>query len=297
MGFDETTTALIDIPGGFKTFARIWEPDKKPKAPKAVFVAVHGGMAHCGDWVTPALFFAKKGIATVAFELRGHGMFPKHNPGQKLLLSIGSFADYRADLSAVVGWTAQRYPGVPLFILAHSLGGLIALDWGLSDSKMKKAVKGFAVSAPWLKNLVGIPAALSALAKVFSVVWPTFASKTDLGLDVLTHDKAITKRHHADEKKGLRGTKGTARFLVEATKAQERTSAHLGEWKTFPLFVVLAGQDRLGDTGHARDALSKVPKKLLTMTEYDENYHENFNELNREKIYGQIYAWMTPLMK
>lgn len=294
MAFNETATALIGLSGGLQTFARIWEPAKKPKA---VFVAVHGGMAHCGDWVTPALYFAKKGIATVAYELRGHGMYPRHNPGAKLLLHIGSFADYRADLDAVVAWTAIRYPGAPVFILAHSLGGLIALNWGLSGSKVKKAVKGFAVSAPWLKNLVGIPAALAVLAKVFSVVWPTFASKTDLSVDVLTHDKAITKRHHADEKKGLRGTKGTARFLIEATKAQEWTSANLGTWKGFPLFVVLAGQDKLGDGGYAAAALGKVPKKLLTMITCDENYHENFNELNREKIFARIYAWMTPLMK
>jgi len=294
MGFKETTTALIPLSNGKQTFARIWEPAKKPTA---VFVAVHGGMAHCGDWVTPALYFVKKNVATVAFELRGHGLYPKHNPGARLVLHIDRFADYRADMDAVVGWTAQRYPGTPLFILAHSLGGLIALNWGLADGKVKKQVKGFAVSAPWLKNLVGIPPALAVLAKVFSVVWPGFASKTDLSVDVLTHDKAITKRHHADEKAGLRGTKGTARFLIEATKAQEWTSAGLAKWKTFPLFVVLAGQDKLGDTAHAREALSKVPKKLLTLAAYDQNYHENFNETNREEIYDRILAWMKPLMK
>ncbi len=293
MDFKETATALIELGGGAKTFARIWEPAKKPKA---VFVAVHGGMAHCGDWVTPALFFAKKGIATVAFELRGHGMYAAHNPGAKLVLHIDKFSDYRDDMDAVVCWTAKRYPGVPLFILAHSLGSLIALNWGLSDSKARKSIKGFALSAPWLKNLVGIPPVLAVLAKVFSVIWPTFASKTDLSVDVLTHDKAITKRHHADEAAGLRATKGTAGFLVEATKAQEWTSASLGGWKA-PLFVVVAGQDKLADTAHAKEALKKVPKKLLTMVEYPENYHENFNEVNREEIFDGIYTWMTPLMK
>jgi alpha-beta hydrolase superfamily lysophospholipase len=294
MDFKETQSALITLGGGVQTFARIWEPAARPKA---VFVAVHGGMAHCGDWVTPALYFAKKGIATVAFELRGHGMFAAHNKGAKLVLHIDSFSDYRDDMDAVVDWTAQRYPGAPIFILAHSLGALIALNWGLSGAKGKKAVRGFAVSAPWLKNLVGIPPVLAALAKVFSVIWPTFASKTDLSVDVLTHDPAITRRHHADEEAGLRATKGTAGFLIEATRAQEWTSANMGQWKTYPLFVVVAGQDKLADTAHAKEVLKKVPKKLLTLVSHDENYHENFNELNCEETYDRIYAWMTPLMK
>jgi alpha-beta hydrolase superfamily lysophospholipase len=71
----------------------------------------------------------------------------------------------------------------------------------------------------------------------------------------------------------------------------------MGQWKTHPLFVVAAGQDKLADTPYAKEALKKVPGKLLTMVVYDENYHENFNETNREKIYDQIYAWMKPLMK
>jgi alpha-beta hydrolase superfamily lysophospholipase len=294
MDFKETASAVIDLGDGAKTFARIWEPGSKPKA---VFIAVHGGMAHSGDWVTPALYFAKKGIATVAYELRGHGMYRKYNPGAKLLLHVDSFADYRADMDSVVAWTAKRYPGVPIFILAHSLGGLIALNWELSDSKVKRQVKGYAISAPWLKNLVGIPAVLAALAKVFSVIWPTFASKTDLSVDVLTHDPEITRRHHADEKAELRATKGTARFLVEATRAQEWTSAHMAEWKKHPLFVVTAGQDKLADSAHAQEVLKKVPKKLLTLKTYDRNYHENFNELNRAEIFDGIYSWMTPLMK
>jgi len=294
MDFKETRNTVIDIDKNTKTFVRIWEPSGKPKA---IFLAIHGGMAHCGDWVTPALYFNKKGIATVAFELRGHGMFPKYNKKSKLLLHVDSFDDYLKDANAVLKWIVKQYPGVPVFILGHSLGGLISLNWGLKLGKGKKDIKGFIVSAPWLKNLVVIPPVLAALAKVFAVVWPTFSSKTELSLDVLTHDPAITKRHYRDEKALLRGTMGTARFLDQATKAQLWTCAHMKEWKSFPLFVVLAGKDKLADSSYAKEVLGKIQKKLLTLVTYNENYHENFNEINREKIYDQIAKWMAPLMK
>ncbi len=294
MYFKETKKDVLEIEDGVCLPIRMWLPKK---APKAVFIAIHGGMAHAGDWVTPALFFAEKDIATVAFDLRGHGLSPKHNKKLKLLLHIDSFEDYINDTKCILDYIKKEFPKAPVFILGHSLGGLIALYYGLTKAKGEKSIKGFIVSSPWLKNIVGIPPILKALSKVFSVIYPKLPSPADLNIDDLTRDKTITKRHHKDEKEKLRGTKGTPRFLIEAEKAQEWTSENLKNWKNFPLFVVIAGEDRLGDSEFAEKALAKVPEKLITLIRYEDNYHENFNEINREEIFNKIHKWMLPLMK
>lgn len=294
MSFKETKTEVLEVEGGIRLLARIWLPEKKPKA---IFLAIHGGMAHGGDWVTPALYFKEKGIATMTLDLRGHGTYTDHNEKGKLLLHIDSFDDYIKDNRLFLDWIKEKYPKVPIFILGHSLGGLISIIYGLKEAGGDEDIKGFVVSAPWLKNLVETPAILTALSKLFSIIYPTFSVEPDLSLDVLTHDPKITKRHYEDQEKGLRGTRATARFAVEAEKAQDWANENISKWEKYPLYVVLAGQDKLADSDHAQEVLSKIPSELLTLTRYEENFHENFNELNREDIFSKIHDWMLPLVK
>jgi alpha-beta hydrolase superfamily lysophospholipase len=294
MYFKETKKDVLETKDGVCLPIRIWLPKK---APKAVFLAIHGAMAHAGDWVTPGLFFAEKGFATVAFDLRGHGLSPKHNKKIKLLLHIDSFEDFIDDTKCVLDYIKKEFPKTPVFILGHSFGGLISLNYGLTKAKGEKIIKGFIVSSPWLRNLVEIPPVLRALSKVLAVIYPKLPNPANLDLNVLTHDKTILKRHVKDEKGGLRGTKATPGFLIEAEKAQEWTSENLMNWKGFPLFAVIAGKDELADPDFSEKVLAKVPKKFITLINYKDNYHENFNETNREEIFNKIYKWMMPLLK
>jgi alpha-beta hydrolase superfamily lysophospholipase len=60
-----------------------------------------------------------------------------------------------------------------------------------------------------------------------------------------------------------------------------------------PLFAVVAGADQLADADAAEAMLKSVPAQLLTYQRYPHNFHENFNELNREQIFADILAWMA----
>lgn len=62
MGFGETETEMFRPDGKVKLMVYEWLPDAKARV---VFVAVYGGMAHAGDWVTPAIYFKAKGVATI----------------------------------------------------------------------------------------------------------------------------------------------------------------------------------------------------------------------------------------
>ena len=62
MRFSEDRLATLDCGPQAKRQIHIWEP----AAPRAVILALHGGMAHAGDYVTPALYFRERGFATAA---------------------------------------------------------------------------------------------------------------------------------------------------------------------------------------------------------------------------------------
>jgi alpha-beta hydrolase superfamily lysophospholipase len=110
--------------------------------------------------------------------------------------------------------------------------------------------------------------------------------------DQLTHDGAITARHHADERDGIRATEITVRFGNALTQAQQGLAARMPAWSQ-PLFAVVAGADQLADADAAEAMLKSVPASLLTYRRYPQNFHENFNELNREQIFADILAWMA----
>ncbi len=292
MSFSETSREVFQVDEKTKLLTYVWMPKTKPRA---VFIGIHGGMAHAGDWVTPALFFMKKGIATYAPDLRWHGTYPQYNPGGKVYFHIDSYDQYASDVDKFVKWVAAKHPGIPLFIISHSNGGLISLYYGLSIGR-DADIKGFIVSSPWLKNMVEVSPVMLKLAKILNKIAPTLPVKPEPLTDNLTHDKDITARHHADEAAGLRGTTASVRLGVESMKTQEWVLNNIAFWKKFPIFAVVAGQDKLADPDVSEAALKKIPANLLTYHRYPENYHENFNEVNREKIFIQISQWVDKLL-
>jgi len=269
-----------------------WLPEKNVKA---VMLGIHGGMAHGGDCVTPALYFKEKGVATYAPDLRWHGTYPKYNENGKVFFHVNSYDEYVDDIHKLYSWVKERHPKVPIFIICHSNGALIALKYGLILAK-KTDIKGFIVSSPWLVNRVKIPAALKTIAKLIAEIYPTFAVKAPALTDVLTHDEKITARHHQDEKLGLRGTMASAKLGVESEKTQAWVLENMKTWERFPMFAVLAGDDQLADPQSSKNALNSMPSNLLTLIVHEKNYHENFNEVNRNETFGAIGTWMQKIL-
>ena len=95
MDYGETKYEIFQPDGKTNLASHIWLPEGKPKA---ILLAVHGGMAFAGDWKNTALYFKSKGLATYALDLRWHGDFPKNNPGGKNFFHIDSYDTYSKDI-------------------------------------------------------------------------------------------------------------------------------------------------------------------------------------------------------
>ena len=85
----------------------------------------------------------------------------------------------------------------------------------------------------------------------------------------------------------------SARFAGELLKAQAWIPGHIAAWN-HPLLVILAGEDKVADTPATRTLLKEIDPGLLTELYYPDNFHENFNELNREEIFARIVEWCEP---
>jgi alpha-beta hydrolase superfamily lysophospholipase len=281
MRFSEDRLARFKGRGGAERTVHIWEPSQ----PRAVIMALHGALAHAGDYVTPALYFRSQGIATASFDMCGHD--------GKRRADIPDFAIFLEEAELFLQWVKKHYPDLPVFIMGHSMGALIATRVGLERLRRNDDVQGFILSSPYYVNAVNISPMLQKMSGLLARLVPTMKVPLASFTDVLTHDAAITARHHADESDAIRATELTVRFGHALSEAQKGLAAKMPGWR-YPVFAVVAGQDKLADAKAAEAMLKSIDGSLLRYSFQPTNYHENFNETNREEIFADILSWMQP---
>ncbi len=284
MRFSEDSMDTLTCIDGLQLDIHTWQPI----APKGVILAIHGGLAHGGDFVTPALYFKEQGYATVSYDLRGHNKQKK--------VYIEKFEHLLEDTLLFLQWVKKAYPGLPIFIMGHSVGGLLATYLGLGMFKNDEDILGYIISSPFYVNATPIPKVMQNLSSVLSKIAPKMSVPLDDVMDYLTHDETITMRHRQDEKDFTRAQQCSVRFAKELQIAQSGLPSKMKNWNA-PLFAVVAGDDKLADTQGTRALLDEVDQNLLTYQYHEKNYHENFNELNREDIFRDIQNWMNTLEK
>lgn len=281
MRFSEDRIGKLSCSDGNQRDIHIWEPEQA----RAVFLTVHGGMDHGGNYILPGLYFREKGMATLAYDQHGHDRQEK--------VFIPRFEVFLDDLDLMLVWVKQHYPGLPVFILSHSMGGLVTTHWGLTRLDHDPLVRGFITSSPYYVNAIKTPQIMEKLAGLLSALTPRIAIPLEDILVHVTHDQTIYQRHLADERDGIMAKRASARFANELLKAQRWVPEHIAGWK-HPLLAIVAGDDKLADSAATRTLLGKINPDLLTELFYPDNYHENFNELNRDEIFARILEWVEP---
>lgn len=279
MRFSEDQLSTLTCSDQVQRPIHIWGPQQ----PKAVILAIHGGMAHAGDYVTPALFFRQHGYTTVSFDMCGHD-------GQKRV-DIPGFDSFLKDAALFLQWVKSTYPGVPIVVMGHSMGALIATHLGLGSFANDPAIKGFVLSSPYYVNAIQVPKALLWFSDVLATLFPRMKVPLESSTHVLTHDPVITARHFADEKDQIRATEITFRFAAALLSAQTALGRDLRAWR-FPVFAVVAGDDKLANAQDGQAILQTLPAHLLEYHFEPDNFHENFNECNREVLFGKILVWL-----
>lgn len=283
--FGESSTYILPTKKNENLLVRKWNASETPKG---IIIAIHGGMAHSGDWDLPAQFYNQKGYELHALDLPGHGTYAEMNPGKKNLLDIDTFDIYVERVHDLVQSKQSESPDLPIYIFGHSMGGLIALLYGVGLGKEQKCIRGFGISAPWLKNKTKSPVPI-VIVNLLARFLPTLTVPLKIDLSHLTHDQAVLKRHQVDIDSGLRGGAATPRFALISQQAQDYLEAELSNWKDYPLAVVIAGMDHLADSQFTKTQMERIQSPIIQYRYYEDNLHENFNEINRHDVFQYIF--------
>ena len=287
MRFSEDRVEKLTCSDGKERKIHIWEPE----APRMVFLAVHGLMDQGGSYVVPALFFKDHGIATVAHNQHGHDHQGSDHPGKVI---IPRFEVLLEDLDLMIRWVKENYPGLPIFIMGHSMGVLVTTHFGIKRLGEDPLIKGFIVSAPYYRNAVKIPGIMLKLAGILAALFPRMVVPTEEFLVNVTRNEEIYNRHVKNEEDGVKVSKVTYGIASEFLNAQKWIPGNITRWK-HPMLVIVAGDDKITDSEVIRRLIGQIEPGLVTELYYPDNYHENFNEPNREEIFARILEWVEKI--
>ena len=124
---------------------RLWSRDGSPRA---VVIVVHGLGDHSGRYQEFARHAVEANIAVFAFDLPGHGL----SPGRRG--HFERYSDVLLDISAARATVAERFPDVPQFVLGHSMGGNLVINYALRrsapDDSDSVHLAGLILAAPML---------------------------------------------------------------------------------------------------------------------------------------------------
>ena len=261
---------------GLALYYQAWLPSSPPRA---TLINLHGLGDHSGLYPSIAAHFPGHGFAVYAYDMRGNG----RSPGQRAYL--GSWNEYRSDLHAFIQQVRIWQPGSPIFVLGHSLGGLVVLDYALY---FPAGVSGVIAAAPPLGK-VGVPPLLMALGRVMSRIWPRFSLEVGMDLSGLARDPTVIQSVLADP---LFHRRGTARLSTEVTAAIARVQARAGDLSV-PLLIVHGSADRMVPPEGSREFFQKVRHPIRQFREYPDAYHGLFADWDQEQVLADVERWLN----
>ena len=262
--------------GGIELFRQWWRP--AGGKPRAVCVNLHGLGDHSGLYAELAEALPPRGIALHAYDHRGHG----RSAGQRAY--IRRWDDYLGDLAAFLAIVSAEEPGLPLFVIGNSLGGLIALDFAIGRPA---GLHGVIAAAPPL-GAVGVPPILMALGRVMSRIWPRFSLEVGMDLSGLARDPAIAAELVADP---LFHRRGTARLSTEVTAAIERVQRTAAALQV-PVLLLHGAADRMVPPEGTREFFQRLTVADRTLLEYPHAYHALFADLDADVVLRDLAGWI-----
>jgi lysophospholipase len=267
---------MFGAAGGGAIFWQSWVDDGG--GPRAVVVIVHGAGEHSDRYQHVAARLVAEGMAVYALDHRGHG----RSDGPRALIDRLALAV--ADIDHLVTIAADAHPGLPVFMLGHSMGGLLALAYALEH---QQRLAGLILSGA-LVALDAAPAPMRLLGRALSAVAPRLPL---IGVDatLVSRDPQVVAAYQADP-------------LVHHGKLPARTVAELVAFGvplpgrlatiTVPTLIMWGTADGLCPPRGSEMLAERIGAPDRTATPYAGLYHEILNEPERERVLGDLCAWL-----
>ncbi len=261
---------------GRRIFWQTWSPERDPEA---AIVLVHGASEHSDRYRHVASGLVQDGYAVYALDYRGHG----RSEGARAV--IDSLDNAAADLDQLVLEARQRYGGVPVYMLGHSMGATVALAYAI---KHQEWLAGLILSGA-LAALEAAPGPMRLAGRLLSAVAPSFPLVT-IDATLVSRDPDVVSAYVSDPL--VHHGKLPARTVAELATAIERFPAAVGAI-TVPTLILYGTADELCPPAGSQMLGERIGAADKTIKAYDGLYHEILNEPERDQVMADIRGWLS----
>jgi alpha-beta hydrolase superfamily lysophospholipase len=265
----------IDSTKGVKIFIRSWRPES---APRAVVVICHGVNSHGGQYTWVGEQFAAHGYVAYALDLRGRG----RSDGERFY--VEHVADYVSDVAATIGIAKSRHPGLPIFLLGHSAGGVVSSVYVLENpSELAGFIcESFAFQVP-------APGFALAAIKGLSHVAPRLPVLKLKNEDFSRDPKAVEALNNDP----LTAHEVQPAITVAAlVRADERLHDEFPLMK-LPLLIMHGTDDKATVCKGSQFFYDTAGSKDKTLKLYEGHYHDLLNDIGKEQAMNDILQWIA----
>jgi len=260
--------------GDLEIFFRFWRPDSTPRG---AVVIVPGFNSHSGyyGWIAEQLL--QSNLAVYALDLRGRGK----SEGERFY--VEKFADYADDVAKFVALVKTQEPGLPLFMLGHSAGGVVACLYALEHQAELAGLvcESFAFQVP-------APDFALAVLKGLSHVAP-HAHVLKLKNEDFSRDSQAVAAMNADPL--IASESQSTQTVAEMVRADERLKAEFGTI-TLPVLILHGTADKATKPSGSQLFYDRAGSADKTLKLYEGHYHDLLNDLGKELVLGDIKVWL-----
>ena len=251
--------------------------------PRYQIIAVHGLGEHAGRYAWFADQIAEDGGNFSVLDLRGHGRSEGsrgHSPSYNQLIS-----DIEAFASIV------KLENIPAFLMGHSLGGGLCLNYGLRqalEAENHTTFDGYIACSPLLRLSFQPPPWKLFLARKLVKLWPSFSLDRGINPRVLTRDKDISAAYLEDP---LNHEMVSASLTLGFLEAGQFALDHANELLS-PALVLHGGDDQVTDI-EASKVFANSAGDHASFKGFPGCYHELINDIDRNEVTETIKSWIN----
>jgi alpha-beta hydrolase superfamily lysophospholipase len=260
---------------GLTLHRKTWLPDGEPRA---TVVIAHGAGEHLARYEHVATRLTGAGYAVYALDHRGHG----RSEGDRA--DLGSMDAVVADLRSLIALARSEHPGTKLFLLGHSMGGCISIEYAL---RHQDEIDGLILSSA-LASQNAASAATKAISKALGSVLPrlgVYSVETNL----ISRDPEVVRGYEQDPL--VHHGKLPARTVAELTRSIQSFPERVPSL-TLPLLVFHGSDDEITEPAGSEMIHAGAGSADKTIVIYDGLYHETLNEPEQGKVLDQIVSWL-----
>lgn len=301
----EPALLYLPAPDGHRIPLRHWPV----ASPRAIVHIVHGMAEHSGNYDDMARFLNQYGFTVIAHDHRCHGLSVADVAALGAVDRRQNWHALLGDMVLINNWVRATYSGIPVMILAHSMGSFISQWFAQNhpDRLQALALSGSDYVAPWFARIAGRIACAETWRSgrngrsdlIHALAFGKFAkvfknARTDF--DWLSRDEAYVDHYVNDPLCGYRMANSYWRDML-ATLSEIYTPANMKRMaKDLPLYIFSGDKDPVGQMGKGVTQLAnrqiKAGRAKVTFKLYPEARHCSLFETNASEVRYDLLGWM-----